>query len=392
MVSGAEDGLRFWDVETGSQETWLPTGAYSRAHFAGSKPLMIWWDGAQNRLSCSQVRCDPERNSVRIDRPLASLRADTIIALRGSRDGRQLTTVGDRGPQLFHLPALIRSTVFQSHKDVSLISISPDRRWAAPAGHDAMDVRIWDVRSGRFIKELPTGMLTNVAFSPDGKWLATGNTRRSQYWRVSTWALDREIPARSRNGPPRSHRLLRDGKQAALGISQSTVNLYDSGSGSLLARLECPGENLVTPSPQFSPDSAYLATGTECGAVYLWDFRRIRARLAKMGLDWDQPPIPAKRAAIPLKLSFEPAQAPHLARNPPTIAPNGSIPGAICRRKADASPKSHASNPWRHYSRTIRCVSGNPFLIHPRDRGGIRRELIQNLFTLNSRAFHARSL
>ena len=88
------------------------------------------------------------------------------------------------------------------------------------------------------------------------------------------------------------------------------MNLYDSGSGSLLARLECPGENLVTPSPQFSPDSAYLATGTECGAVYLWDFRRIRARLAKMGLDWDQPPIPAKRAAIPLKLSFEPAQAP----------------------------------------------------------------------------------
>ena len=152
MVSGAEDGLRFWDVETGSQETWLPTGAYSRAHFAGSKPLMIWWDGAQNRLSCSQVRCDPERNSVRIDRPLASLRADTIIALRGSRDGRQLITVGDRGLALFHLPALIRSTVFQSHKDVSLISISPDRRWAASAGHDAMDVRIWDVRSGRFIK------------------------------------------------------------------------------------------------------------------------------------------------------------------------------------------------------------------------------------------------
>ena len=61
---------------------------------------------------------------------------------------------------------------------------------------------VWDVRSGRFIKELPTGMLTNVAFSPDGKWLATGNTRRFQYWRVSTWALDREIPRAPGMGLP----------------------------------------------------------------------------------------------------------------------------------------------------------------------------------------------
>jgi WD40 repeat protein len=97
-----------------------------------------------------------------------------------------------------------------------------------------------------------------------------------------------------------------DGKQVALGCSQNTLHLYESGSGALLARLENPSESPLAAHPRFSPDGSYLAAGTECGAVYLWDLSRIRARLARLGVDWDRPPLPARRNAGRLTVILDP--------------------------------------------------------------------------------------
>ncbi len=54
----------------------------------------------------------------------------------------------------------------------------------------------------------------------------------------------------------------------------------------------------------FSPDGTYLAAGTEAGIVYVWDLRRIRARLRSMGLDWESPPPPAAPRRPPLKVEI----------------------------------------------------------------------------------------
>jgi len=306
MVTGGEDGLRFWDVENGREEACLPTGSYSQATFTPDASNLIRWDGLKGQISVSAVSRDTNRNSVRIGWPFAARRTEKLLALRCSPDGRRLVTADENLLSVFDLPGLKSEIILQPHPDVSNATLSPDKRWAASSGQYARNVKVWDIQTRRCVKEIPTGTLTNVAFSPDGKWLVTGNAQRFQYWRVGSWALGRDIPRAPGMGLPGPIAFSNDARQAALGCSQSIVHLYDSENGILLARLEGPSESLLTKFPKFSPDSGYLAAGTECGAVYLWDLRRIRSRLAKMGLDWDYAPISVNRPSHPLKLAFEP--------------------------------------------------------------------------------------
>src|SRR3712207_5667707 len=53
---------------------------------------------------------------------------------------------------------------------VSAAALTPDGKWLATGGMDRA-VRVWDVASGRLVREFPTGKAhwpTSVAFTPDG--------------------------------------------------------------------------------------------------------------------------------------------------------------------------------------------------------------------------------
>jgi WD40 repeat protein len=59
-------------------------------------------------------------------------------------------------------------------KAVFDVAFSPDGHWLATASEDET-ARVWDVRSGQQQHALSHGARVNaVAFSPDGRWLATG--------------------------------------------------------------------------------------------------------------------------------------------------------------------------------------------------------------------------
>src|SRR5207244_438545 len=105
-------------------------------------------------------------------------------------------------------------------------------------------------------------ILTNVAFTPDGHWLVSGNARRFQFWQVGSWRLGREIRRAPGAGLLGAMAFSADGRQAALGYSQTTFDVIDLLSGAAHARLECPTDNILTTAAAFSQDNAYLATGT----------------------------------------------------------------------------------------------------------------------------------
>jgi tetratricopeptide (TPR) repeat protein len=78
----------------------------------------------------------------------------------------------------------------------------------------------------------------------------------------------------------------------ALGIARDQVLLAEADTGRELARLTTLQQ--VTPIPLvFSPDGTKLIAATHAKTVLVWDLRRIRDKLATMGLDWDAPPYPA---------------------------------------------------------------------------------------------------
>ena len=130
--------------------------------------------------------------------------------------------------------------------------------------------RIWDIESGKELQKLihdvdtDAGLtnISSVAFSPDGKKVATGNIDRS----VRTWDIEsgkQLLKLVHSRGGIRSVAFSPDGKMIVSGGSDNAARIWDAESGAERHILH-DGSNVF--SVAFSPDSKKVVTG---GCV--WD-------------------------------------------------------------------------------------------------------------------------
>jgi WD40 repeat protein len=200
-----------------------------------------------------------------------------------------------------------------SQPSIQFPDFSPDGRWVAAGNWKGADIKIWDFGSKSVVCELPALSSARGVFSPNGRWLATIESA-CNVWETGSWKHRYRLKPSGSQMHSLALAFSPDARMLAVILKPNVVRLVAAETGDLLADLEDPGSAIIN-YLRFSPDGAWLYALQWDQQIQVWDLRRIREELRKIGLDWDSPPFPRAAArpepsAKPLRISMAEAVSP----------------------------------------------------------------------------------
>jgi dipeptidyl aminopeptidase/acylaminoacyl peptidase len=172
LTGSVDKSVRLWDVETGREirrfvghtreivkAAFMPDGK-SIVTGAQDDTVRVW-----EIATGKEIRRFGRKNS-------------KLSSLAVSPDGGSILTANfDKSVRLFDAATGKETRLFQGHTDgVNAVAFSPGGRLAASGGEDGA-VRVWEVATDSVVRQLASGAVNSLAFSPDGRsvLLGTGN-------------------------------------------------------------------------------------------------------------------------------------------------------------------------------------------------------------------------
>jgi WD40 repeat protein len=172
------------------------------------------------------------------------------------------------------LPGVRSWTIETTHHRAAVenVAYSPDGRWLATACLGGA-VRIWEAKTQRLVRILVVAKTTmpewlrGLAWSPDSRYLATSQQNADvELWEVET---GRRLRTLLSPGPIRTVAWSPDGRSLAGAGWFPHAVIWDVTSGAL--RWQLKGHTDSIQGLAWSPDSKKLATGSDDNTAKLWD-------------------------------------------------------------------------------------------------------------------------
>ncbi len=217
---------------------------------------------------------------------------DHVASLAFSADGKQILTASVNDARVWDLSAS-REVLRVRHGDILgsiwSVAFSPDGRLIATGGEDGK-AKLWDAESGHEVHLLKghRSGVASLAFSPDGGRIATGSWDRTlKIWDVEQG--DETLALKGHTDRVLSVAFSADGKQLMSGSSDHTAKVWDAQRGQEIIAVQHGPVGAVW-SITFSPDSRRIVTGSDVWSdhtVRIWDVETGRGVAACKGHEAD---------------------------------------------------------------------------------------------------------
>ncbi|OAI46947.1 hypothetical protein AYO44_01860 [Planctomycetaceae bacterium SCGC AG-212-F19] len=284
---GWDDSIRFWDVATGKELRKLDAhqAMVARVTFSPDGKLLASRGGIDGILRIWDAGTGKELHKIDGVARVNPWRFYREAALAFAPDSKSVIASDRKGIIFFDVATGKETKRFDGYKDCMYVAFSPDGKLLASGGLDdaakeEYSLRLWDIAAGKELRrcalpknEPPTGF----AFTPESDKIAALVAEANTFvFDVATGKVVHEI----KHYWPTRIALAPDGKTVVT-VKGPAVRLWDAGTGKERA-LEFDAHQGSVSSVAVSPDGKLIATGGE--DIRLWEpTGKLVRRLAAQG-------------------------------------------------------------------------------------------------------------